>query len=224
VAGGAGRSLSLDAMLAERLQARAARKPTEVPGGPIRHPWWTPSSTPRFLVTYFVVGMLLAIGVGAGVVLAIPHASASAPSTLGPTQYVNLTVVLNPSNGYPQFVPANFSVQPGRIVFTINDTDSPMYWSGCPCLVAGTEGNVELLNGSSVTSLATENVAHSFWIPALGVKAYSPGLSVIQFTVDVYQTGKLTWICVAPCGAGADPYTSPPMGVPGYMVGTMTVN
>ncbi|EQD42379.1 hypothetical protein B1B_14079, partial [mine drainage metagenome] len=110
-----------------------------------------------------------------------------------------------------------------RVVFTITDRDAPMNWSGCPCSVGGTLGGIEYINGTSVGRVPSSNVAHTFNIPDLGVQVLSPGQSVVQFTVDFTHAGTFAWMCMAPCGAGADPYTSPPMGTPGYMTGTLTV-
>ncbi|MCI4334586.1 MAG: hypothetical protein L3K04_03025, partial [Thermoplasmata archaeon] len=60
--------------------------------------------------------------------------------------------------------------------------------------------------------------------PSAGVQVLSPGLSVVQFSVDFTRSGTLVWYCVVPCGTGANPYNTPPMGVYGYMAGTITVS
>jgi hypothetical protein len=176
----------------------------------------------RFFVTYFVVGSLIAFGMTVGLMVAIP---ASSPAASGPAtvSYENLTVSINASNGWPQYSPANFSVPAGLVVFTITDTDAPMNWTPCACVVTGTQSDVELVNGTPLHVIPSNNVAHSFNIHNLGLSIYTPGLSVVRFTVDLVNAGTFVWFCIVPCGTGADPYTSAPMGVAGYMTGTMTV-
>lgn len=221
VFGGAGRTLSLDHGIAEawarrRATARAARELA-----PRRA--WAAGVDSRFFAAYFIAGVLISFGVGAGLILAIP--STSSPSPTGPTvvAYENLTVTLNSSNGWPQYSPANFTVPTGRVIFTITDNDSPMAWSGCPCVVDGTPGGIEEVNGTPMHVVPSSNVAHSFNVPQLGLSIYSPGQSVVRFTADLLTPGSFTWFCIAPCGAGGNPFQSPPMGTPGFMTGTMTV-
>jgi len=66
-------------------------------------------------------------------------------------------------------------------------------------------------------------VAHTFPVGALGINALSPGESTVTFTLDLDTPGSYSWYCLAPCGAGSNPYSTPPMGDIGYMTGTMTV-
>ena len=159
------------------------------------------------------------MGVGFGLVIALPAQSGTStiPSPTGPVSYVNLTVNVNATNGWPQYSPANFTTSTGRTVFTIVDNDSPMSWSGCPCSVGGTVDGLELINGTPVGIVPPDNVAHSFNVPELGIQIMSPGQSVVQFTVDIERTGQFIWFCIVPCGTGADPYNTPPMGVPGWI-------
>ena len=222
VVGGAGRMWSVDHWLRVRLADRRAARP--VPRAPAS-PAWATAVSPRTLFTYFVAGTLVSLGVGFGLTVAIPVGPAFPNSTTvtGPVHYVNLSVGLNPINGWPQYSPANFSVPGGRVIFTITDTDMPMNWTRCPCPVLGAVGGVELVNGSPVNVVSSNDVAHTFNIPDLGLQILSPGLSVVKFTLDLTHAGHFVWLCLAPCGTGADPYNSPPMGIPGYMTGTLTV-
>jgi hypothetical protein len=222
VVGGAGHSHSIDAWLRTVLDHRRQARP--VSARPTGRPWTTAMS-PRTIFAYFAAGTLISLAVGFGLVVALPAVPASngngAP--IGPIHYVNLSVGIDPLNGWPQYTPANFSVPTGRAVFTIVDNDMPMAWSGCPCPVGGTVGGVELLNGTAVGDVPGTNVAHTFNIPVMGLQVLSPGQSVVQFSVDLGRAGVFYWYCFAPCGTGANPYTTPPMGVPGFMTGTMTV-
>ena len=230
VVGGAGSSLSLDAWLRAAWAERRLARPTPTPA-PSRAPAvtrapsaWTAPIPVRTLFIYFIAGTLVSLAIGFGLVLAIPaQPVAQGPSVSGPVTYVNLSIDINPLNGWPQYSPANFTVPTGLVEFTIVDNDSPVNWSECPCPVGGTIGGVEYINGTSVGRVASTNVAHTFNIPVLGLQVLSPGLSTVQFTIDVLQPGEYIWYCFAPCGTGTDPYNTPPMDTPGYMTGTMTV-
>ncbi len=188
--------------------------------------WELASFSTRSLLTYLAAGVLLSLGFASGLYWAAPvHGSGGSGggAAQSAVHFINVSVVLDPANGFPRFVPANFSVPAGRVVFSITDRDAVVAWSGCPCQVTGTDGNVEWINGSSYSTVPSSNVAHTFTFPRLGISVFSPGASTVTFTVDLNQTGQFQWFCEAPCGGGIDAYTSPPMGVPGYMSGTLTV-
>jgi uncharacterized membrane protein YphA (DoxX/SURF4 family) len=222
VVGGAGEALSVDHWLATAWARRRAlrhERPTRAP-----RPSGALTLDSRFYFAYFAAGTLLAFAVTLGLMVAIPPASTTSGTPTGPVSYENLTISINPINGWPQYSPANFTVPTGRVVFTIFDHDSPMNWSGCQCVVGGTEGDVEYVNGTAVHELSNSNVAHTFNVPNLGLAVYCPGDATIRFTVDLINPGQFLWFCFAPCGAGANPYTTPPMGVAGYMTGTMSIS
>ena len=167
---------------------------------------------------------VLAVLVAGGVGLAASGSPASAqtPAAAHP-YYLNLSIAINATNGWPQYSSTNFTVPRGEVVVTIVDHDMPMAWSGCGCVVAGTVGNREYVNGSATGQVASANVAHTFTVPQLGINVLSPGQSTVTFTLWLNQIGTFSWECMAPCGAGANPYTSLPMGVPGFMAGTLAV-
>ncbi len=160
---------------------------------------------------------------GFAVLAGAPLAPVGGPSPLSTTSYLNLTIELNRTTGWPQYSPANFSVPLGRLIVTIVDEDSPVTWPACACRVAGTVGGVEEVNGTAVANVNPGNVAHTFTVGALGINVLSPGESTVSFALELTQPGEFTWNCMMPCGEGADGYTSPPMGVPGFMTGTMVV-
>jgi hypothetical protein len=168
------------------------------------------------------VAALSVIGFGMG-------ALSSAPSSVDPSpgspnvSYLNLSITLNATTGWPQYSPANFSVPIGTVLVTIVDQDMPMAWTGCSCNISGTVGNVESINGTTVSVANDSNIAHTFTVGALGINVLSPGQSTVAFTLDLATPGTYEWFCIAPCGAGTDPYNTPPMGTVGYMTGTMTV-
>ena len=221
--GGAGQSLSLDAWTRSAWARYRAARPAVA--GPAVPTGWTGALSARALFSYFIVGTLLSMAVGVGLIVAFPiqPASSGPPLVTGPPEYVNLSVNIDPHNGWPQYSPANFTLAPGEVIFTIVDNDSPMNWSGCPCPVSGTVGAVEVVNGTPMHIVPSDNVAHSFNVPALNIAVYSPGQNTTQFTVDLTRAGEFVWLCVVPCGTGADPYSTPPMGVAGFMTGTITV-
>jgi len=220
--GGAGRSFSLDEWIrtawADYLASRPAVTPARGPAG------WTGALSTRTLFTYFVAGTLISLGAGVGLIVAFPlqPAAPAPPAFTGPVSYENLSINIAP-NGWPQYTPANFTLHTGVAMFTIVDNDSPMNWSGCPCPVQGTVGGVEYVNGSPIHIVSSDNVAHSFNAPDLNLAIYSPGGATVTFSVDITKTGEFVWFCVVPCGTGADPYNTPPMGVAGFMTGTITV-
>ena len=141
VFGGAGQAYSMDHWIAgawARRRAAVSARPRPSPGG-----FWAGSLNVQFFAVYFVAGIIIAFGIGAGLMLALPPTS---PTPVGPTttSYENLTISINnssgPSNGWPQYTPANFTVPTGRVIFTITDNDSPTAWSSCPCVVTGYGG------------------------------------------------------------------------------------
>lgn len=150
---------------------------------------------------------------------AAPQAS-SGGSSSGPVD-MYITIQINPVTQWPQYSPANFSVPLGVVDFTIVNYDIPANFTGCQCNVTGTIGGVEEVNGTTYSLVPSSNVAHTFTVPALGINILNPGLSTITFAVDFATAGTYTWLCMMPCGSNG--YTGAPMGVPGYMTGTITV-
>lgn len=175
------------------------------------------------LVLGLLVGALL-VGAGVfamGATLSSPSPSgASSPPSTTPFN-LTLTVAMNPINGWPQYTPSNFSIPRGEVTITIVDDDVPMSFPGCNCNVTGTLGNVEYVNGTATHVVSNANVAHTFDVVSLGINVLSPAMSTVTFTAFFNQTGTFTWVCEAPCGSTGG--TAPPMGIPGYMTGTITV-
>lgn len=171
------------------------------------------------------VGILVGLGTLAGIFLWTATGGSVASSAQGATgpSYLNLTIVIDPTTGAPKYTPANFTVPRGEVIVTIVDTDSGDNWSACQCNVSGTVGNTETVNGTTVSSVPSSDVAHTFTVPALGINVLSPGGTTVTFTVDFATAGSYTWMCLVPCGQGADGYTTPPMGDVGFMTGTLTV-
>ena len=126
-----------------------------------------------------------------------------------------------PRTGFRRYSPANFTLPEGLVFVTIVDNDSTANWSGCACNVTGTVGGALRLNGTPLSRMNGDNVAHTFTIPSLGINIPSPGQATVSFELDLAQTGSFMWLCLAPCGS--DGYGGFPMDTPGFMTGTMTV-
>ena len=172
--------------------------------------------------------VLVSFGIGYFGATMAPHASAASPSTSpstpsGAATVIYLTINANPDTGFPQYTPANFTVPLGVVHFVITNYDVGDNWTGCPCQVTGTVGNVETVNGVSLSEVPNSDMSHTFTIPSIGENVLVPGMSTVSFDVQFTSSGYITWLCNAPCGAGDNAATSDPMGEAGYMAGTITV-
>ncbi len=168
-----------------------------------------------------IIAAVVVVLVGGFAIASETSGGSSAPSSVA-VSYLNLTIQINQTTGWPQYSPANFSVPSGEVHVKIVDQDIPASWPGCACNVTGTQGNVESINGSApVSQVSWTAVAHTFTVARLGINVLSPAQSTVTFTIWLNQTGSYAWQCVDPCGA--DGFTGAPMGVPGFMAGTMTV-
>lgn len=186
----------------------------EVPkASPARPPF------PRTAAILLALGLIVAVCALSYQLGTASSAGTPAAPSGGVVDYVNLTVVINASNGAPQYLPANFSVKAGLVAITIVDEDDAVAWSGCSCNVTGTVGGVEWLNGSPYHVMPSSNVAHTFTVGSLGLNVLSPGGQTVFFEAE-FPAGTYTWTCMAPCGS--DGYAGFPMGTPGYMTGTIT--
>ncbi len=82
---------------------------------------------------------------------------------------------------------------------------------------------IQISGGENVTSLAPDNVAHTFTIPQLGINIpIAPSSTVVAyFTIN--QTGTYSWFCQTACGSGADGLEGA-METPGWMTGNTVVS
>ena len=170
------------------------------------------------------VALLVAVGVvvTGGFAIASEGVTYSGSGPSPTVSYLNLSSDINATTGLPQYVPANFSVPRGEVFVRLVDNDIPASWPGCACNVTGTVGNSESINGSApIHDVNWTAVAHTFTVPHLGFKVVSPAQTTLTFTVWLNETGSFLWQCDDPCGS--DGFSGAPMGVPGYMSGTLTV-
>lgn len=77
--------------------------------------------------------------------------------------------------------------------------------------------------GENVTSVPADTVAHTFSVPELGVNVPVVGGSTEIAFLVFNHAGTYTWVCMTPCGFGADGGEGA-MSTPGWMMGQITVS
>lgn len=171
----------------------------------------------------WVGAFVLILGVLAGGILG--HLAAPAVATTSSAEHLYLSVAYNPFTGLDEYFPANFSV-PANVPVTITITNYDNGTNTVPAAygqVLGTVGGTETVNGVAVTSVAGDQIAHTFTIvsspysinvPIPAAQDQTP--TVVSFTVVFATTGQFEWHCMAPCDDAA-------MTTPGFMTGAVTV-
>jgi hypothetical protein len=186
-----------------------------------------------------------ALAVGALGALAAAPAGASSPArapkvtaTTVDESLVVLPGAMTGHPGWPEFVGSKTIQLPAdaTVVLTIYSYDtgpSPLA-KGLPYdKVSGTVGGTETVNGSTVSSVANADLAHTFTVPGLGLNIAIPAAkavkkgepltpTVVTATFTLHKAGTYTWQCYAPCGSGANGEGGPMM-TPGYMTGKVVV-
>ncbi|HVB54080.1 MAG TPA: hypothetical protein VNF24_07810 [Candidatus Acidoferrales bacterium] len=161
-------------------------------------------------------------------------------ATPGGGTRVPLTIVTTagPQQDWPAFEPSSFSIPTSRLVtITVTNLDSatPLPAAlGTHAKVTGVVGDVETevpirdvlpyqATGvaRTVSAISLNVVSHTFSIPSLGINVPIAANSRTSFTLQVAKAGSYSWICFDPCGGGTAGF-APPMGLPGYMAGTVT--
>ena len=174
----------------------------------------------------------------------VSQAAVPVAATTGTTQAtLNLSIVTGAMMGAgalgPAYVPSSFTVPANSMVLvtvTNFDTASPLTGALVKySKVTGAVGNtmrVQSINPKSPNTLlgtartmgylAPTLVSHTLTIPRLGINVPMAGQSRITFTIKTGKPGTYQWLCMDPCGNGSGGEGAP-MGVVGYMEGTMTV-
>ncbi len=190
---------------------------------------------------------LLGLAAGCGQITTPTSVDATMLATAGTTatatatqQHVNvnlsiLTGKMLGKAGWPTYVPADFSVPAHALVtVTIRDFDNgPAPVPAANLKVQGTVGgtmtvtkallgNVATLPATKVSSVAANDVAHTFTSPGLNLNVPVPPSSTVTFSFRTGAAGTYTWQCFAPCGTGATGWSGP-MAENGYMQGVITV-
>ncbi|MHB8394062.1 MAG: cupredoxin domain-containing protein [Candidatus Dormibacteria bacterium] len=156
---------------------------------------------------------------------------------------LNLTIVTGQMMGSgalgPAYLPSDFTVPANSTVkVTVTDFDNTTPLTGVLtkyAKVTGTVGGTMLVQAINpqapntviggvhqMSSLAPTLVAHTLTIPRLGINVPMAGQSRITFVIHTGRAGTYQWQCMDPCGDG-DTGMGAPMGMVGYMAGTMTV-
>jgi hypothetical protein len=200
---------------------------------------WTLAAACGALVVAAIVLAGLFVS-GAPGFTALQKASPVAALSAG-SQNMNLTIVTNagPQGDWPAFVPSSFSIPANQLVtITVTNLDGatplpPALGSHAKVtgVVGGSETVVPISAGSPnsskgkqglVRAINTNQVSHTFTIPALGINVPVEAHSKISFTIRIAKPGTYGWQCFDPCGSG-DSGTTGAMALPGYMEGAVTV-
>ena len=159
-------------------------------------------------------------------------------AAVGRSQAVGLTVVTTagPQKDWPAFVPSSFSIPAGQLVTVTNLDNATALPAGLSAhlQVTGVVGDEETIAplhaaGSTpsqhrsrrVTTVNENAVSHTFTIPSLRINVPIPARSTATFTIRVAEPGAYGWMCFDPCGGGTGGFGTP-MGLAGYMAGTVT--
>lgn len=134
---------------------------------------------------------------------------------------------------------SNIQLPAHRLIqLTIVSYDTPtMGGTDAEGKVSGTiGGTVLLINGTNamgtdvppqwnetVTSVPGDVLAHTFTIQQLGINIPVVGGDTTIAYLTLNQTGTFQWICLTPCGFGADGMEGA-MSAPGWMEGQVTVS
>lgn len=147
-----------------------------------------------------------------------------------------LTGKMDGQQGYPEFVPANFSVAANATVYgeircfddgvasvpggyeTVKGTNG-----GTMTVIAGVNGELSSFKSQMVQAVDPKNVAHTFTFADIGLNIPIPPLSTVRFTFKSGAAGTHVWQCMSACGSGNSGWGGP-MSNAGWMKGTMTVH
>jgi hypothetical protein len=185
----------------------------------------------KFINSLKQLSSLLIIGF-----LAVSCGQETVPQGMGTPVVYHFSLTILPGEvlgkpGWPFYSPAHFTLPPdSEVAVTITNYDSGT--DPVPSgknVVSGTEGNSELADGKSVTSLAVGEISHTFSIEKLKlnvpvpplVKKTGPGVVVFRFHTPA--SGTYAWQCWAACGSGKSGWEGA-MSTQGFMTGTLTVS
>ena len=133
---------------------------------------------------------------------------------------------------WPNFTNQAWSVHAGEHVTlrikSFDDGTAPL--TGAQMMydmVTGTTGGGERVDGTLVSSVANDNVAHTFTVVGLGLNLPIPAaptggsVTVVAHFIAT-RTGTFMWQCYAPCGTGANSVGGA-MSTMGWMEGNIEV-
>lgn len=134
-------------------------------------------------------------------------------------------------DGWPAVAPSDFTIPHGAtVVLTIKEYDDmstplPM----AEMMYDKVMGGTETVNGSAVSVVNNQQIAHTFTIPTLGINVPLPmapkdGFNTVVFTFTApAKAGTYVWQCFTPCGDGPDG-TGGAMQTFSWMRGHVTVS
>lgn len=132
----------------------------------------------------------------------------------------------------PMYTNTSWAVHAGdTVVIRITSyDDGPAPLTGSQTMLAqvhGTVGGIETVDGKPVSSVANDDITHTFTVPALGLNMPIPaaptgGSVTVVARYIATRAGTFTWQCYAPCGSGPNSMGGP-MSVKGWMEGTVRV-
>jgi hypothetical protein len=132
----------------------------------------------------------------------------------------------------PMYTNTSWAVHVGdTVVIRITSyDDGPAPLTGSQIMLAqvhGTVGGIETVDGKPVSSVANDDITHTFTVPGLGLNMPIPaaptgGSVTVVARYIATRSGTFTWQCYAPCGSGPNSMGGP-MSVKGWMEGTVRV-
>ncbi|QSO53023.1 hypothetical protein JZ785_03725 [Alicyclobacillus curvatus] len=162
--------------------------------------------------------------------------SANSSSNATSTKTVSLTMKMETGKmdgkkGWPKFSPADTTL-PANAVMTVtvlNYDDGNATIPSGDNKVTGTINTDMTVDGKTVTSVKTADVAHTITIPSIGlnvpipVRSSTEKYNTITFSFKTPSTpGQLDWQCMASCGSGSSGWGGA-MSTDGWMKGVFTV-
>jgi Cytochrome C oxidase subunit II, periplasmic domain len=135
-------------------------------------------------------------------------------------------------------LPANRLI---RLVIICYDNGSAMLTNPQDANVAGTQNNqvtevsndnvnssqgasgIQVSGGQMVSSVAPNDIAHTFTIPELGINIPVAPSSTVTAYFTITKAGTFAWLCMTMCGFGPDGAIGA-MSTPGWMEGNLVVS
>ena len=124
-------------------------------------------------------------------------------------------VIFNYDNGSATLVSPGYSEvngTSGGTITYVNDTSLNS---------TQTAAGISIRGARTVSSVPSDDIAHTFTIPALGINIPVPVSSTVVATFTIDETGTFQWFCMTECGSGATGIGGA-MLTPGWMTGAVT--
>jgi hypothetical protein len=188
-----------------------------------------------------LVGLAVTVVAVSGVIVGVRAAATQLASAPPKVALVSGTVTepmviqtgkMDGRKGWPRFTNSSWTVKAGQTVVlevtNYDDGTAPLMGSqSMYSSVMGTSGGSEAVDGQSTSSMAPEDVSHTFTVLALGLNlpipaAPSGGSVTVVARFVPKKTGTFLWQCYAPCGSGTNGMGGA-MSTAGWMEGYIRV-